>query len=363
MDKPQQNETLEEVKDKVKAYKKQYEEILREQQDLRASSEDRQKLAEDFRRRTEKITQSMKDEESFYEEKLNKEKAVLKELAAGEEELLQTIEATKAALQEQKLENGYLRQQTNVFAALPERNVVFKGVTGRPDSAPVFDIDPRIVYPMDGGTALITFEEKIVARHILDMKTHLVPIGDDCRITVEAKPVHLLMPKQVEIHSQVCPFRILVSNLPRMDTDTLLSKLEIHFSKTRNGGGEVEVCELMADTWTVVITFLHKDIAEHLAATEYHEVKLDKTKHRVRVTPFIKGNITNLLTQMSVCQRTVLLTGIPDIMDQGDMQDNLEIHFQKPQSSGGEIEAILYNPVGQETYALFVDASIPRATD
>lgn len=57
----------------------------------------------------------------------------------------------------------------------------------------------------------------------------------------------------------MCPHRILVSDLPSMDEETLLNKLEIHFSKRRNGGGEVESCELRRDIRTVVITFLDKD--------------------------------------------------------------------------------------------------------
>lgn len=57
----------------------------------------------------------------------------------------------------------------------------------------------------------------------------------------------------------MCPRRILVSNLPRMDEEMLLNKLEIHFSKRKNGGGEVESCELRRDIWTVVITFMEKD--------------------------------------------------------------------------------------------------------
>lgn len=59
--------------------------------------------------------------------------------------------------------------------------------------------------------------------------------------------------------TEVCPRRVQVSNLPRMDEDTLLNKLEIHFSKSRNGGGEVEACDLRRDIWTVVITFMDKN--------------------------------------------------------------------------------------------------------
>lgn len=63
----------------------------------------------------------------------------------------------------------------------------------------------------------------------------------------------------LQIASEVCPRRILISNLPKMDIETLMNKLEIHFSKKRNGGGEVECCEMMHDSWTVVLTFVEKD--------------------------------------------------------------------------------------------------------
>ncbi len=59
----------------------------------------------------------------------------------------------------------------------------------------------------------------------------------------------------------------------------------------------------------------------------------------------------------SECMRTVLLTGIPDIMDKDNLQDNLEIHFQKTANGGGEVEGIIYNPLGHTTQALFDEDS------
>ena len=56
---------------------------------------------------------------------------------------------------------------------------------------------------------------------------------------------------------------------------------------------------------------------------------------------------------MTMSLRTVLLTGIPDVMEQETMQDLLEIHFQKNGNGGGEIEAFLYNPLGQQASAVF----------
>lgn len=55
--------------------------------------------------------------------------------------------------------------------------------------------------------------------------------------------------------------------------------------------------------------------------------------------------------------RTVLLTGIPDIMDKDNLQDNLEIHFQKTTNGGGEVESIIYNPLDHTTLALFEEDS------
>lgn len=115
-------------------------------------------------------------------------------------------------------------------------------------------------------------------------------------------------------------------------------------------------------------------------------MKLSQTKHKVRVTPLLNGNISNfevrfrdaapdsatfrlkslnfgvllIQTRVSPCPRTVLLTGIPDVMEQETLQDLLEIHFQKNRNGGGEIEAFLYNPAGRNASALFGTGSKER---
>lgn len=59
------------------------------------------------------------------------------------------------------------------------------------------------------------------------------------------------------METQVCPRRILVSNLPKEEPEErVLDKLDIHFSRSRNGGGEVENKDMLHDSGTVVITFL-----------------------------------------------------------------------------------------------------------
>lgn len=67
-------------------------------------------------------------------------------------------------------------------------------------------------------------------------------------------------------------------------------------------------------------------------------------------------------TEMAVCPRTVLLSGIPDVMERETLQDVLEIHFQKSSNGGGEIQAVLYNPLGQNATAVF-DGTSPQQED
>lgn len=47
-----------------------------------------------------------------------------------------------------------------VFTAVPARTVAFRGSTAPAASTPAFDMDSELVYPMEGGTALLTFEEE-----------------------------------------------------------------------------------------------------------------------------------------------------------------------------------------------------------
>lgn len=349
--------TLEGIQASISNYKKQYELLLEEQKELAASRDDKREMAKQFKRRSDKLSQEMQEDERSHQDQLDNEQMRLNQLKLEVDELMGELQEAEAALKHQEAKNKELKQQTDVFAAVPERNLVFTGSTGKADDREEFEMEPHVVYPMEGGTALVTFEEEVVAKKIVAKKEHKVDLGGDCSITVKARPVHLMLPKVVEIDTDICPRRILISNLPKMDIDTLMNNLEIHFSKSKHGGGEVDECEMLPDSGNVVLTFVRADISKGLTDTEYHEVRIQKTKHEVRVTPFLNGKITNLQTKMTVCPRTVLLTGIPAVMEQEMLQDLLEIHFQKNGNDGGEIEAFLYNPVGQQASALFGGAS------
>lgn len=346
-------DTIEGVRALIKEYQKKYDGILAEQDDLRVCIKERQEMTRKFKERTEKLVKSQKKDKIAFEEQLACEKAKLDALKQEEIDLMEELQRIKAEIQEEVSQNAHLRERADVFSKMPEKKFVFSGKTAKANNKEEFEMQPHITYPMEEGTALVTFEEEDVASNILEKGKHKVDLGGECYISVEARPVQLMMPSLVEIDTEICPHRVLISNLPKMDTEILQNKLEIHFSKSKNGGGEVDFCEFLPDSGTVVIAFVQNNIAERLALTEHHEVKFTKTKQTVRVTPFINGKITNLETRISMCPRTVLLTGIPNVMDRETLQDMLEIHFQKNGNGGGEIEAFLYNPVGQNTLALF----------
>ncbi|XP_045570243.1 interferon-induced 35 kDa protein homolog isoform X1 [Salmo salar] len=348
--------TLDGILNAISKCKVQHNQLLKEQQDLSRARDDQEDLAKQFRQRIVKLRISLEEDDNNQARDVDSERKKIAALHDEESRLKREIQRAEEELQLEEESTHHLKQQTNVStAAVPEKKVVFTGVTGDGANTLNFDVKPHIVFPMEEGTALITFEDEEVAQKILSLREHKVDLGEDCAITLEAKLVQLLVPCQVEMDTEVCSRRILVSNLPKkVREDLLLDKLEIHFAKSKNGGGEVEDSDMLHDSGNVVITFTENNIAKGLTDKQYHNVEFEKgRKHSVKVTPFLNGDITSFQTRLSACGRTVLLTGIPAVKEQENLQDLLEIHFQKTSNGGGEVDTFLYNPLGQHTLALF----------
>ncbi|XP_051745699.1 interferon-induced protein 35 [Ctenopharyngodon idella] len=350
-------ESLDSKQKEIQNCKKKYDALLAEQKLLREGIDMNKNFAKEFKQRAEKRKVSVEEENKKYTTAIQKEKERCRNKLEEQNKLEKEIMKIREELQSLDYKNSSLKKQTEISTAVPERRVVFRGKTKEGAHAVSFDVKSRIVYPMEGGTALITFEEEDVAQKILSQKEHKVELGE-CTITVQAKPIQFLVPEYVEMETQVCPRRILVSNLPKEEPeDRVLDKLDIHFSRTRNGGGEVEETDMLHDSGTVVITFVDDNIAKRLSDKQDHEVDFGKKKYKVKVTPFLNGEISQMMICNSECMHTVLLTGIPDIMDKDNLQDNLEIHFQKTTNGGGEVESIIYNPLDHTTLALFEEDS------
>ncbi|NXN45975.1 IN35 protein, partial [Rhinoptilus africanus] len=227
---------------------------------------------------------------------------------------------------------------------LPEKKMVFKGLVTNKEDVNKLILAPLIRYPLPGGSALITFEKAEVARRIIAAKEHVVELSygeelaelERCRARVQAAPLHLLLPSALEMGLRRSSRSILVSDLPSLGIpqEALLDKLELFFSKTKNGGGEVESREFLGDTGQVVLTFAQDGVAEPLITRGRIQALIGKGKYELKISPCVSGDVTNLQLQPCCCPRTVLLLGIPPLLCEEPMRDTLEIHFQKASRGG-----------------------------
>ncbi|NXA90839.1 IN35 protein, partial [Melanocharis versteri] len=252
-------------------------------------------------------------------------------------------------------------------SALPEKKMIFKGLTVNKEDMNKLMLTPQIHYPLPGGSALITFDEAKVAQRIIGMREHTVELScgqleelDQCRMRVQAVPVEILLPSALEVG----PIRltrssrsILVSDLPSLSIpkESLLDKVELFFSKTTNGGSEVESRQFLEDSGHILLTFTKDGVAEPLIERGHVQMSIGKGKYKVKISPCLSGGIADLQLQPSRCPRTVLLLGIPDVLSDESMRDALEIHFQKDSRGGGEVDELAYVPAGRTGVAVFVE--------
>ncbi|KFP60867.1 Interferon-induced 35 kDa protein, partial [Cariama cristata] len=191
-----------------------------------------------------------------------------------------------------------------MLPALPEKKMVFKGLVTNKEDMNKLMLTPLIHYPLLGGSALITFEKTEVAQRIIEQKEHMVELSygeeleeiDRCRMRVQAAPVDILLPSALEIRLTRSSRSIIVSELPSLGIpeEALLDKLELFFSKTKNGGGEVESREFLDDSGQVVLTFAQDRVAEPLIARGSIQVLIGKGKYELKISPCVSGDITNM---------------------------------------------------------------------
>ncbi|NXS87951.1 IN35 protein, partial [Erpornis zantholeuca] len=250
-------------------------------------------------------------------------------------------------------------------SALPEKKMIFKGLTVNKEDINKLMLTPQIHYPLPGGSALVTFEDVKVAQRIIEAREHTVELSfweeleehDRCRMRVQAVPVEILVPSALEVRLTRSSRSILVSDLPSLgiSNEALLDKLELFFSKKKNGGSEVESSEFLDDSGQVLLTFAQDGVIEPLIEKRHIQILIGKGKYEVKISPCMSGDITNLQLQPSCCPRTVLILGIPDVLSEESMRDALEIHFQRASNGGGEVDAVAYVPAGRTALAVFVE--------
>uniref|UniRef100_A0A452VM79 Interferon induced protein 35 n=1 Tax=Ursus maritimus TaxID=29073 RepID=A0A452VM79_URSMA len=245
----------------------------------------------------------------------------------------------KSRLQELQKQRGALGDpaRDQVPFGVPAIPLVFRGHTQQGQEAPKCLVSKvRICYPLPGGSALITFDDPNVAERALEL-----PVVTS-----------------IQVSTQVSRQSVLVSGFPaglQLSEEELLDKLEIFFGKTRNGGGDVETRELLRGG--VVLGFAKDAVAQYLCQVGDFTVPLGSQKFPLRVSPYLSGAIQKAEIEVRPVPRSVLVLNIPDVLDGPELQDILEIHFQKPSRGGGEVESLRVVPPGQRGLAVFTATS------
>lgn len=288
------------------------------------------------------------------EEELNKREQIHKEnirtMQMKNEELEAQTQSMKDKIDYFKRETENLKK---ICSSGMVKNMIFKGNVSNNMSG--LNAKHQIQYPINGGSALITFQNPSVAAQIISDRDHTVSV-EECWIRVKAEAVELPVLDALHMEMTLSSTKILVYNLPPGQSDEIImDKLELFFGKTKNGGGEVEKREFLADCRCAILTFLDKEVASRLVAKKTFHVPFGDFNHKVFVAPSLEGNLKDYKLKKLECNRTVLITGIPDIMDTDALRDLLEIHFQKPSNGGGEVQELMYCPVGQHAVAIFED--------
>ncbi|XP_067572325.1 interferon-induced 35 kDa protein isoform X2 [Pseudorca crassidens] len=244
--------------------------------------------------------------------------------------------------------------QDKVPFPVPETPLVFRGdiQQGKETTKSVVS-NLRICYPLPGGSALVTFDDPNVAKQVLQQTEHTINV-EGFRLRVQVQPLELPMLTTIQVSSQMNEQRVLVSGFPaglKLSEEELLDKLEIFFGKSKNGGGDVETRELLQGS--VMLGFAKDTVAQHLCQMGQFTVPLGKQQFPLRVSPYVSGKIQKAEVRSLPVPHSVLVLNIPDVLDGPELQDVLEIHFQKPTRGGGEVEAVAVMPLGQQGLAVF----------
>lgn len=275
-------------------------------------------------------------------------------------EMTDQLTRCKARLVQQRAQREHLLNRFRIRAELTDREVEFvkpkqeghntnDDVT---DDEPIrgqFSVCQEGALQLKGGQALITFEEERVVSQILQSSRCSISFDDQ---TLEVKPKRIRTDPlvQFQIHLSVSRSALHVSEVvSSMPKDRVAERLELAFCRPSRGGAEVKSVEFNPQQGSAIVQFIKPGVAEWLALKGEHTVDLDFSSV-VRVAPVYKHELQKFQSFCGASKRTLLLDDVTDTGDEEEVQDQLEIHFQKPSNGGGEIEHTLYTRSGLRAF-------------
>ncbi|KAK7169563.1 hypothetical protein R3I93_005518 [Phoxinus phoxinus] len=317
--------------------------------ELQAFMHSEEKLADKFKRDFQEVQEEMKS------------------LDRVNQDLKRELDDLRKKFQLKRDESDSLQRKFKIQARIPVKTVKFthgleteEGDEREDVVASVFTVTQRPSFRLKGGQALITFEEEKVAEQILRLAKCSVTCD---KAKMDVKPYSLTLDPSVkfEVHIKVSKKTIKFRNAPpTLPEERMRDRLELSFSRASRGGGEVEKLEYNKSDGTGRVTFVHTGVAENLALRGKFCVDAGSDVV-VDVFPLYDYQLKKFQTYSGAPNRTVLLGGIQGLMDEEDLQDHLEIHFQKPSNYGGEVENIKYVPDGKELTAFFCEDGVEKA--
>ncbi|XP_009693497.1 PREDICTED: N-myc-interactor [Cariama cristata] len=261
---------------------------------------------------------------------LKREIAKLKEDLAECSSTLSEYGQIKKKVAEMKMKFSHMEDMKNDY---PDLNIQC-----------VFGVTTKIPFRLNQNQALLTFEDEEVAQRLIKMGKHTVNL-DNKIADVRVKPFTLERGIKFELHVAISGKKIKVSEVPELSIheDWMRDKLELNFYKSEKGGGEVENVIYDKQSRTAVITFLRPGAANSFVRCTKYPFFVNGKCYRLSVHPDTDIHLEKFQLYCGISKKTILLKGIQETEDDEEsVQDMIEIHFQKPSNSGGEIEKIKY---------------------
>ncbi|XDA72674.1 hypothetical protein R6Z07F_002957 [Ovis aries] len=299
-------------------------------------------------------------------------KQVLKECEQAEEvmkdkqnqksvsEIIKENIQLKKEIQELEAELQETTRTSQINEDIPETKIKFTSVENPESDSEFSDISyscqvsSKVPYELQKGQALITFEKEEVAQNVIKMARHLVQVQNE-NVMLMANPVPLNSGVRFQVYVGVSKMKISVTDIPdELPESQMRDKLELSFSKSRNGGGEVECVEYDKQTGSALITFVESGVADRILKMKDYPLYINQNCYRVTVSPYTETHLKKFQVFSGVSKRTVLLTGLKDLQmtDEETVEDFISIHFQREKNGGGEVEVVKCS-LGQPHTAYF----------
>lgn len=254
----------------------------------------------------------------------------------------------KMEIQKLETELQELTGSAQIKEDIPETKMKFTSLENPEDDSRCshiscsFQVSSQVPYELQKGEALITFEEEEVAQNVIRMEKHHVNIMD-IDVEVMAKPVPLNSGVRFQVSVEVSKMKVNVTEIPdELPENQMRDKLELSFSKSRNGGGEVECVEYDKQAGSAVITFVENGVADRILKKKDYPLYINQDCHRVVVSPYIETHLKKFQVFSGISKRTVLLTGMEELymLDEEVVGDYVNIHFQRAKNGGGEVDMV-----------------------